>query len=107
MKISEELDDIEGIANCYGNIAIIYSKQASSITSKNISADKYNKAQEYFNKSLKIFEKLGNKKGIANSYLNIGEISIKLEENQKAIDFLTKGLNISKEINVLNLEKKY
>ncbi len=57
------------------------------------------KAIECYNKSLKIFEEMGNKSGIATTTMNIGIIYSNREEKEKALDHYTKSLKLFEEIN--------
>ena len=51
------------MADSYNNIGTIFSDQGNN-----------EKALEYYEKSLKIFELIGDKQGIGDSYNNIGNI---------------------------------
>lgn len=56
------------------------------------------KALEYYDKSLKIQEEIGNKDGIATSLNNIGMIYDNQGDISKAIEYVEKSLRIQKEI---------
>ena len=74
-------------ANAINNIGYVY-KQQGDIT----------KALEWYNKSLKINEEIGNKYGIANSINNIGRIYTIQGDMRKAIEYYEKSLKIQNEI---------
>ncbi|MES2140032.1 MAG: tetratricopeptide repeat protein [Bacteroidota bacterium] len=74
-------------ANALNNIGYVY-KQQGDIT----------KALEWYNKSLKIREEIGNKYGIANSINNIGRIYNIQGNNRKAIEYYKKSLKIQNDI---------
>jgi tetratricopeptide (TPR) repeat protein len=59
----------------------------------------YDKALEYFRKSLNIREEIGYKLGIATNANNMGGIYTELGKYDDAFFYLSKGLNVSKEIN--------
>ena len=58
----------------------------------------YDKALEYYDKSLKIREELGDKYGMGYSLVNIGLVHYDKGEYNKAIEYLEKSLAIQKEI---------
>jgi hypothetical protein len=108
LKIFEELGDKADVAANYGNIGNIYQKEK-----------RYEEAQEYNNKALELCQSLGDKDGIATNLGNIGSVYIDaakdpaqqqagkwLLEDRKAnlnkgIDYLTKAIAASGEINEL------
>jgi len=109
LKTFDELDDSAGIARNLGNIGNIY-----------MMLDKYPEALEYNFNALNIFEELGERNGQGLISGNIGEIyytlyldtsgkvieSKYLPRNKKAIlglaiDYLKKGTEICREINML------
>src|ERR1700739_733673 len=63
LKINEERENKNGIANCYNDIGVVYEIQSE-----------YSKALEYYFKALKIREEKANKKGMANCYNNIANV---------------------------------
>ena len=74
-------------ANALNNIGYVY-KQQGDIT----------RALEWYNKSVKIQEEIGDKKGFANSINNIGQIYNVQGDNRKAIECYKKSLKIQNEI---------
>jgi tetratricopeptide (TPR) repeat protein len=58
----------------------------------------YAKAIEYYTQSLKIYEEIGNKSGIANSLYNIGLIHKNQGDFAKAIEYYNQSLKIKEEI---------
>jgi len=74
------------LSSTYNNIGIIYAKQAN-----------YPKALNYFFKSLKAKEELGNK-NIAQSYNNIGMIYFNQFDYPKAMEYHFKSLKIDEEL---------
>ncbi|HIN40019.1 MAG TPA: tetratricopeptide repeat protein, partial [Flavobacteriales bacterium] len=58
----------------------------------------YAKAIDYYTRSLKIYEELGDKNGIAATLNNIGNIYVEQGDYAKAIDYYTKSLKIREEI---------
>ena len=109
LKIAEELGDKKGIANCYNNIGLVYDEQGNSSSSKKLAADKYARAIEYYQKSLKIFEESDDKKGMSMCYMNIGIVyeeqgysasSEKHAEDKyiSAIEYYQKSLKIKEKL---------
>ncbi len=118
LKIFEESYDKKGMSMCYMNIGIVYEEQGYSASSEKLAEDKYISAIEYYQKALKIKEKLGDKKGIAMVLGNIANLNNtladslvtkkeKTEKYYKAIKLAGKALRIAKEIKALPLEKEF
>lgn len=87
LKIRNEIGDIEGVANSYNNLAIIFESQK-----------RYSKALEYYDKSINIAKAAGNKIGLALYFANISHI---LKNQNKLDDALLKindALKINEEI---------
>ena len=58
----------------------------------------WDKALEFYEKSLEMFQKLGDKKGISNSYNNLGLLYKDKGEWDKALEFYEKSLEIKEEL---------
>jgi CHAT domain-containing protein/Tfp pilus assembly protein PilF len=58
----------------------------------------YTEAIDYYTRSLKIAEEIGNKLGIANSLYNIGNIYKDQSDNAQALDYYTRSLKIRVEM---------
>ncbi len=110
LKIQEELGEKEGIARTLNNIGFIYGMQAELETNQDSISSKYSKALELNQKSLKIWQETGDKRGITNSLYNISGIYLKqynpiLEKNKAAIllnkseEFCSQSLVYAKELN--------
>ncbi len=98
------------IAKTYNQIGLVYRDQGAM-----------DKALDYYMKSLKIYETLGNKKGLSECYNNIGNIhfdisgtiddslnSFKIAEYEIAIEYHLKSLQIEKELgNIKEMSKSY
>jgi serine phosphatase RsbU (regulator of sigma subunit) len=87
-KISEDLNDKQGLANANNNIAIIYAYQGF-----------YAKALNHYFKSLKIYEEINDKKGVSTAYNNIGNIYYTQGNYEKALEYYFKSLAIRNELN--------
>src|ERR1051325_1502855 len=74
LRIKQEIGHKSGIATTLNNIANVYALQADAVNSEQEKSDCYDKALEKHYASLEIRKTLGEKQGIAMSYLNIGEI---------------------------------
>ncbi len=62
----------------------------------------YAKVMQDLNASLKIHEERGDKKGIAQSYLSLGDLNIKMDKPSEARQFLEKSVEVSKEVDDKN-----
>jgi tetratricopeptide (TPR) repeat protein len=78
-------------ATAYNNIGLIHKNKGD-----------FDKALEFYFKSLKIFEELGHKSDIAASYNNIGVIHKKKGNYDKALEFYFKDLKITEELGDIN-----
>ena len=110
--INEEIGDKQGIANSLNNIGIVCQEQGESAYSAGnatISEEKYVRALDHYTRSLTIEKEIGNKQGIAASFINIGLIyrnqgdaayqsgntAISAEKYANAITYSTRGLTIA------------
>ncbi|MDD3033465.1 MAG: tetratricopeptide repeat protein [Bacteroidales bacterium] len=91
LKIHEEMSDMNGISKCIVGIGSIYFAQKN-----------YEKSLEYNQKVIKIAEKTGNKHTLAGSLLNVGLIYL-TTNNQQALDYFLKALEISKDLKIISL----
>ena len=110
IRINEELGNKAGIASSLNNIGIIYKIQGNYDQVHPVERDSlFNRAMDYYLKSLRIKEELGNKAGIASSLNNIAIIyysQAELQQNPDStesyyvtcLEFLLKSLQIAKEI---------
>jgi class 3 adenylate cyclase len=89
----EELGDKNGIASILGNIGILYNKQSD-----------YQRALEYYFKTLKIRKETGDISGVATILGNIGELYLKLSQDSVIIEFKkeSESISIKKEVNLNN-----
>ncbi|NCO55997.1 MAG: tetratricopeptide repeat protein, partial [Bacteroidetes bacterium] len=77
----------KGMSACYNNIGNVHREQGN-----------YPKAIEYFLKSLKIDEELGDKKGMSACYNNIGNVHREQGNYPKATEYFLKSLKIKEEL---------
>ena len=84
LKIEEELGNKQGMAISYNNIGNIYENLSYQSTDDSVRLAGYPLALEYYFKSLKIQEELGDKRGIATSYTNIGNLYTSIYEQALA-----------------------
>ena len=87
LKISEDINDKEGIATSLNHMAIIYEHDGD-----------IDKAFTYFNKSIKIREAIKDKRGLATSYCNIGGVYENQGDVPKGLEYYHKALKIQEEI---------
>lgn len=79
----------QGLADAYNNVGFIYNNQGD-----------IPKALDYFGKSLKIQEEIGDKQGIAEALSNIGVIYYYQNDKEKALDYYLKSLKIREELGI-------
>lgn len=87
LKISEEINDKEGIANSLNHFGII-----------NEHAGKVDKALEYYHRAMKIREEINDKKGLATGYQNAGGLYESQGDIQKGLEYYHKALKLQEEI---------
>lgn len=83
-ELFDEVNDKDGIANCYNNIASAYSSKGK-LTSDAILFDR---AIEYHEKCIKIRKELKDSNNLKNSYNNIATVYLDKNEYDKAINYL-------------------
>jgi serine phosphatase RsbU (regulator of sigma subunit) len=108
LKIFEEQKDKEHIADSYNSIGLTYTEQgdvASEIGNAELSTDKYTKALDFLNKSLKICIEIDDKHGVSTALANLGLVYInksdsasKADNHAKAMDYFNQSLKIQEEI---------
>ena len=110
LNIQKEIGDKEGIARSFSNIGFIYDKQAEREQNPDSVSSKFKMILEWNLKALKIWEEIGDKKGIASSMFNIGGIYLKqldspLEKKNaisllnRAEEYCKSSLKLAKELN--------
>jgi serine phosphatase RsbU (regulator of sigma subunit) len=87
LKVAEDINDIQSIANTYNCIGNSFREQENNI-----------KAIEFYNKALKLREELGDKQGFAVTYNNLGKLYVKKKDYQEALDYFFKSLKLAEEI---------
>lgn len=111
LKIWQKIGNDFEIANLYSNIGNVYAVQSNekliekygqdwenTLQKGNIISKEYSKAIEFYKKALTIREKIGDKKGVAISYSNIGKI-YRLEGNlTQSLIFLEHALKLNEEL---------
>lgn len=124
MDLSREIDDVEGIAyslkdlgeiyrmeSDYGNSLEALNESLSISDSLNISIlkpdiyrmlaethcaiDSLDASLVYYQSALEIYERVGNNKGMGDSYLGMGRVNIDLDKDSEAEEFLERSLAIS------------
>jgi|688.fasta_scaffold94306_1 serine phosphatase RsbU (regulator of sigma subunit) len=87
LKVAEDINDIQSIANTYNCIGNSFREQENNI-----------KAIEFYNKALKLREELGDKQGFAVTYNNLGKLYVKKKDYQEALAYFFKSLKLAEEI---------
>jgi len=117
IKILEELGDKYGMARLYNNIGFVLSDQGNSSTNISMRKDKYDKAINYYLKSLKIEEELNDISGIALVHEGIASLHITISDStnlganareahlNKALQYSSKSYNLALEIGAIPLQK--
>jgi tetratricopeptide (TPR) repeat protein len=101
LEIKEGLGEKKGIASMLNNIGGIYRTHGDPSVSgskENIFKAGIEKAAGYFEKSLKLWEELGDKRGIAIALANRGDMYLEQKNYGKAGEYLKKSMAISKEL---------
>ncbi|MBI5217413.1 MAG: tetratricopeptide repeat protein [Bacteroidia bacterium] len=109
LELDIKLGNKKGIASCYNQIGNVYKNYGSSLNNLKVKSEKIDKAIEYFEKSLKIFEELGDKNGISYCYNNMGGVffsqgnstsdtKIRADYYNKTLDCFLKSLKIFNEL---------
>lgn len=96
-KRSRDLDHRFNLACDYFNIAFLY-----------VEKDDYPTAKEFFEKSKKIFEDLGEIPELSDYYFNMGEIALFEKNYDSALEFYKKGLDLDRRLeHRFNLSSDY
>ena len=109
LKIAESIDDKKGMATAYNNIGNLYSKLGIAAEDKEEKRKKFEIAQENHRHGLRLMKEVGDKRGEANAFTNIGNVyfsigntmSSSAEANQwyeKDLTFQEISLKIKEEI---------
>jgi signal transduction histidine kinase len=106
LKIREEIGDKSNIANSHNNIGCIYEKDGSKPgTDPAKQSILFGQALKSHFASLKLKEEIGDKKGMAASYHNIGNVYYKQGDYTGALDKLLLALRIAEETGLNDLIK--
>jgi len=102
LKIYKEIGNQSGIGLTYNNMGLIYCAQGDSALVKNknkvLAKECFSNAVINYEASIKIREQLEDKGGVATSYINLGSVSIKLNNYAAAERYIKNGLFTAKEI---------
>lgn len=102
--IAEKLNDIDGIYSIQNNMGITYAILGDSAGNNITATANYNKAINYFGKSLIIAEKLNSKYYFSAVTGNIGSLNIKLKDYKNAIKNAEMSIMAAKEVKALQFE---
>ncbi|PCJ89362.1 MAG: hypothetical protein COA57_02385 [Flavobacteriales bacterium] len=97
LKTAEKTADNYAIANACNNIGVIQRKQASSASPDSVAyrEHKIKEALDYYDRSLKLYEEIGDKQRIASTYNNLGGIESERENQVKALYYFNKALKLN------------
>ena len=98
LKIREEIGDKGGIADSFNNIGYIYYSQGEASNEALVMVELFNKALQYYLKSLNIYEEIGDKSGISSALNNIGYVYKDQGDIPEALKCFEKSLKIEEEI---------
>ena len=87
LKLFEQLNRKEGMANQYGSLGIVY----------RIRGD-LDKAEAMYLRSLELDEQLGHKEGMASQYGNLGNVYLTREELDKAVKMYRMALQLEEQL---------
>lgn len=103
LNIKKEINDVSGIGATYINIGSIYYVMAMQPNvTKKTQDSLFQLSIEFYSNAQKAVELAGDKQGLAMTYNNIGSIYISLQQHDKSLEYLYKGLATSKEIGSKN-----
>jgi len=105
LKTDEELNDKNGMSNWYANIGVVYDYKARALTNVSDKNTLFSKAMEYYQKSLRLEEEIGNTNGIAQRLMNIGTLYIQTNNYGNAEKELKKAMALFKEIGARDDER--
>lgn len=106
LKIREQIQDKIGVATAYSNIGAVFSSKADLIPINSVEQKQIlRKALINHLNALRLREEMGDKAGVANSYLNLSATYAKLDNYKNAMDFGLKSLSIAKEVGELRVER--
>lgn len=91
----DKINDKASIANLYNAVGVYY------IDNKN-----YLKANEYFEKILKLFPNQENKKIVSTDYLNLSYTYEQMGDYKKSNEYINKYINLNEEITLGRIEQK-
>lgn len=101
LKLQEEIGDREGMAQSLNNIGAIYNVQGdpnAKSSKEDAKKEGMLKALEYYNRSIKLFEEVGDKKGMATALSNIGVIYGKQGDTKKELEYYSESLKIRESV---------
>ncbi|MCD4840679.1 MAG: tetratricopeptide repeat protein, partial [Methanosarcinales archaeon] len=96
-RVLEKSNDEKVVSVVYNNLGLVYANKGE-----------WDKAIEFYEKSLETVEKVGDVHGMAQTYNNLGMVYAKKGEWDKAIEFYEKDLKISEKVgDVHGMAKTY
>jgi PAS domain S-box-containing protein len=104
LKIMEEVGDKNGIAILLSSLGTLYKDKGVSFLETSMRQEYFQKALEFYNKSLSIYEEIGNKSGIAYSFADISFIYDKQAEQAQNIDSIINKYNWALNLNMMSLK---
>lgn len=106
LALMKELENTNGIGSMYGNIGAVYALRGKEAMTKSnfVESDSlFDKASDYYFKTLEIAELLGDKVSVARQFNNIGDLYAVRKNYKKAEIYLQKALALSTTIGALKL----
>ena len=94
-KLKAEPGRHEGMANSYGNLRLIYRRRGD-----------LDKAEEMFEKILKIHKQTGNKEGMASDYANLGAVYEQRGDIVRAREYWQKALRLYEKIGMPHMVER-
>jgi tetratricopeptide (TPR) repeat protein len=95
LEIDKKLGRLEGMANAYAGLGIIYGM--------NLDLDR---AEELLKKALEIHERMGQQEGMASDYGNLGIVYKQRGDLEKTREYWEKSRDLYKNIGIPNEVKK-
>lgn len=104
LAIREKLGDKTGLADSYTNIGFMFSQQTPAELKKvgMAALDRFGKALEYYNRALKIYQEMGEEKGVAVVYSNIGKLENQRKNFSSGVNWCKRSFDISGKIGAMS-----
>ncbi len=95
LVIFKEIGFALGVTSIYNNMGAVYYNRAEQLKDKSSKLQLLENARANYNASLAIFEEIGDKRGVAATLINIGNVELKENKPEKAKEYANRAFAIS------------